>query len=242
VRFQAMFTNRRGMRRTVLWMTLCCLHGPVVMGQWGSRFEAQNFIQGRWDVAVHEASVGDAGQYGRVSEGKMRVRRMGGSRSVAEFHTSGRDFVLKIAWTSSSDGEVQFRDAPDLSSSVYGSLDDANEEEEEENAGSYSWSNAIPFTFRKTANGISTSQGQILGGGDQFHLNAVSDSQFVLTMTTREGKIFPTWKVYTITAQQEGRSGSSSHAVGSSWISAYSAFLIPITFVISRVVQERQNL
>jgi len=210
-----------------------------VNSQWGSRFAAQQFADGVWDVSVHEAPVGDPGLYGKTSSGKLRVRGVGGYSLAESYTNDGTSLAFKIHWSSGSEGQLTHRSAEDLSSRIHESV--GSMEEDEEAAASYSWSSPVAFAFRTLANGIATAQGPVTGGGDQFHINAVSDSHVVMTVTMREGAVFPSWKVFTVTANRVG-SGGSSYSGGPSWVSAYSGFLIPITFVISRMVQDRQGM
>merc|ERR1712159_413760 len=75
---------------------------------WGSSFDAKSFLAGRWDTSVHEAAAGDAGAYGAVSAGTTRIRNVR-SASIAEFHGGGRNFVFKIQWSSSGEGQLTYR-------------------------------------------------------------------------------------------------------------------------------------
>ena len=147
-------------------------------------------------------------------------------------------FLSLSQWSSGGDGSVVYRTSPAAATRAYESA--SSTEVEEDPDADTSWSQEVPFSFRSAVQGIATAQGPVFGSGDQFHVSAVGDNHIVATISMREG-VFSSWQLYTISATRDGYGGGSSYS-GSSLISAYSAFLIPFTFVISRMVQDRHGL
>eukprot|EP00657_Telonema_sp_P-1_P007971 TRINITY_DN28409_c0_g1_i1.p1 TRINITY_DN28409_c0_g1~~TRINITY_DN28409_c0_g1_i1.p1 ORF type:complete len:252 (-),score=54.19 TRINITY_DN28409_c0_g1_i1:83-838(-) len=186
-------------------------------------------FQGEWSVTRQDVPVGSTGS-GTTEQGTLKVWIQAG-HVVGEYvptdsYSSGSEMLFKIA-NPGSDGALVYR-VPEV--------EEGSEDREEAPGGfeSTDWSAGIQYSFHRSGSVVS-SHAPLIGGGDFYHLTLLQTNHFVLTIYTKSGGMFSSWKVVSITGERLGAPGGSSH----SWWVRWSGVLALGMFAMSRVLQSK---